>query len=223
VANKEPIAGVLFDLDGTLVDSLGDITHALNTVLSAAGLPTHSRTSVAGMVGDGATTLVERASPDGADRQALLRGLTAHYMRDPVSRTVPFDGIIEMLAALRAGGLPLAVLSNKPHPLTSAVVAALFGDDTFAHVIGDVPEHPKKPHPGQALRLAERLGVPPAQCVMVGDSPVDVQTGQAAAMHSVAVTWGFRSAEVLAATSPDHIVHTIGALQSVLLPSPPAP
>jgi len=211
------LQAVLFDLDGTLVDSLGDITDGVNHVLAAAGHPIHDATTVATMVGDGAAKLVERAAPPSADVPALLAALKVYYGAHAVDRTRPFAGVLPLLDGCKAAGMQLAVLSNKPEPMVHTVVDALFAPSTFAVSAGQRADRPKKPDPTYALEIAERLGVPPAACAFVGDSPVDVQTAHAAGMLAVAVTWGFRSRAQLEPDRPAHVVDTVEALRGVLL------
>ena len=208
---------MLFDLDGTLVDSLGDITDGVNHVLAAAGHPTHDETAVAAMVGDGAAMLIERAAPLGADLPALLEALKLFYGAHAVDRTRPYPGVLSLLDACKSAGLRLAVLSNKPEPMVHTVVDALFAPGTFAVSAGQRADRPKKPDPTYALEIAERLGTPPSACAFVGDSPVDVQTGNAAGMVAIAVTWGFRSRAQLEHDGPAHLVDTVDGLSSVLL------
>lgn len=211
------IQAVLFDLDGTLVDSLGDITDGVNHVLAAAGHPTHDETAVAAMVGDGAAMLIERAAPAGSDLPALLEALRVYYGAHAVDRTRPFAGVLPLLDACKTAGLRLAVCSNKPEPMVHTVVDALFPPGTFTVSAGQRPDRPKKPDPTYALEIAERLGTAPAACAFVGDSPVDVQTGKAAGMVAIAVTWGFRSRAQLEPDQPAHMVDTVEALRAVLL------
>ncbi|MEM6993206.1 MAG: HAD-IA family hydrolase, partial [Myxococcota bacterium] len=184
-------AAVLFDLDGTLVDSLQDIAGALNDVLAAAGHPTHSVPAVASMVGDGAAALVQRAAPPEADLTGLLQALKLRYGAAMVATTRPFPGVLPLVAELGARNVPLAVLSNKPHAMTVAVVDALFAAGSFVTVLGQREGVPKKPDPTAALAIADALSVAPERCAMVGDTSVDVRTGRRAGMESIAVTWGF--------------------------------
>lgn len=209
--------GVLFDLDGTLADSLSTIAAALNETLAAAGYPTHTTAAVATMVGDGAATLIDRGAPPGADRAALLADLKTRYAPHSFALTKPFPGVVQLLRSLEGAGARLAVLSNKPHAMTVLVVQRLFPETKFVHVFGQREDVPMKPDPTVALQLADALGLQPSQCAMVGDSQVDVQTGRRAGMLAVGVTWGFRSRVELSTASPDVLVDTVAELGAALL------
>mgnify|MGYP002619927685 CR=1 FL=1 len=199
---------VVLDLDGTLVDSLDDIADAMNAILREAGMPTHDVDDYRRFVGHGLAALVRRAmAPDG-DHDVLLAAARRRYAEHCLDSTRPYAGIPEMLAALQADGLALAVLSNKPHAMTERVVQALFGNVDFRFVLGDQPDRPRKPDPAGARLVAERLGVPADHCWLVGDSAVDLQTARAANMVGIGVTWGFRSADELRAASPAALVDT---------------
>ncbi len=201
-----PLA-VLFDLDGTLVDSLLDIATLMNATLASHGLPTHPVDAYRRFVGRGITVLAERASEgSGADVAALVAELRARYRAAPVTRTRPYDGVAELLAALRARGLPLAVLSNKPHELSVAIVERLFATGTFALVLGQREDTPRKPDPSAALALAHTLGVAPERCAFVGDTDVDVITATRAGMLPVGVAWGFQRRDALVAAGAAHIL-----------------
>jgi phosphoglycolate phosphatase len=194
------IDGVIFDLDGTLVDTLADIADALNHVLAARGLPTHGLDDYRRFIGAGVELLVQRAVPETAlaHGPAIIAEYRAYYAEHMLDRSVPYPGIAEMLAQLGSGGVPLSVLSNKPDAATRHIIAALFPEVPFVDVVGQRPDRPRKPDPSVALELAARLRVAPARCAFVGDSDFDMQTARAAGMLAVGVTWGFRgSAELM--------------------------
>jgi phosphoglycolate phosphatase len=202
--------GVLFDLDGTLVDTLGDIAASMNHVLGALGLPEHAPTDYRAFIGEGVARLAERAVP--AARVELAPAVTAafraHYAEHLLDRSQPYPGIRAALAALVERGAALAVLSNKPDALTRRIVAALFPDVRFGSVAGSRPDVPPKPDPAAALAAAAALGLEPGACVLVGDSGVDMRTAVAAGMPGIGVLWGFReSAELLAAGARAVIGH----------------
>jgi phosphoglycolate phosphatase len=195
------VRAAIFDLDGTLADTLQDIAFALNHALGGAGLPALALEQVRQAVGAGADTLVRRVTPGlGAEQQAaLVEEFRRAYAEHLLDATHAYPGVPELLAALGARGLGLAVLTNKPEEMSRAIVQALFPDIPFAAVVGQAPSRPLKPDPSAALALAERLGEPAGACLFVGDSGVDMQTATRAGMFPVGVLWGFRGrAELLA-------------------------
>lgn len=199
---------VIFDLDGTLVDSVDDITASLNHALAAEGLPAQSRESVTSMVGDGAGVLVARAAPD-ADEAVQARVLAtfgAHYADHCADRTRIYPGMDMLLDGLSSAGWPLAVLSNKPHDFTQRCTRRLLSRWHFAAVLGASDDVPRKPDPTAALMLADALGRTPAEVFFVGDSPGDVATGRSAGMVTISVAWGYRDVALLHAAAPDVLV-----------------
>ena len=196
---------VVFDLDGTLVDSLDDIARELEAALAQHGLPLPDRAKISEWVGYGAEHLVRCAVPDPARVPVVLDAFRAHYAARPVIDTHLYAGIAGALDAL-APGRALAVLSNKPHDMTVAVCDMLLARWRLAAVAGDRPGRPKKPDPGALLAVLGPLRCAPSEAVLVGDSEVDVATARAAGVRSVAVAWGLRSVDVLRAAGPDHLV-----------------
>lgn len=207
---------VIFDLDGTLVDSIVDIGAAMNFVLEEAGLPTHDPSEYAAFVGEGAAMLVRRAAPAGADLDGLLARFVERYAAHCLDATRPYPGVPELVADLKGGGRALAVLSNKPHALTQRIVAALFAGEPFAAVVGDRPGVPRKPDPTTALALADELGASPADCWFVGDTAIDIRTAKAAGMRAVAVKWGLRSPAELREAAPDRLAQDVPELRAIL-------
>ncbi|MGO8970554.1 MAG: HAD family hydrolase [Myxococcaceae bacterium] len=195
---------VIFDLDGTLVDSLADIAAAMNRSLAARGFPTHPLQAYRTFIGEGVQKLVERALPlaDQAERAAVLEAYQADYAKHLVESSSPYPGIPELLDALTARGMPMAVLSNKPDAPTRRLVEALFGRWPFRAVAGERPGVPRKPNPAGALELARAMDVAAAHVSFVGDTLVDVATARAAGMQPLGVLWGFRAREVAAAGVP---------------------
>ena len=192
--------GVIFDLDGTLADSLADIASAMNRTLRAHGFPVHPVSAYRTFVGEGVRKLVERALPPGSEelREAFVADYQADYAENLLNETRLFPGIPEVLDRLRSARIPVAVLSNKPEEPTRRLVDALCGRWEFRAVFGERPGVPRKPDPAAALVLADALAAPPGSVAFVGDTSVDMLTARAASMRAVGVLWGFRPNEVLA-------------------------
>ena len=192
---------ILFDLDGTLLDTLEDLGNSVNSVLARRDLPTHALDEYRYFVGDGTAMLITRALPQGKRNdetvRACLEELREAYGRNWNVNTRPYEGIPEMLDALTEHGLKMAVLSNKQHEFTRLCVADLLSNWTFDVVFGQRDEVRRKPDPTGALEVAERLNLPPADFLYLGDSAVDMKTATAAGMFPVGVLWGFRPAEEL--------------------------
>jgi len=192
--------GVIFDLDGTLADSLEDIASAMNRTLEAHGFPVHAISAYRTFVGEGVRKLVERALPPGTEhlREAFIAAYQDDYAAHLLDATRLFPGIPELLDGLQRAGVPVGVLSNKPDVPTRRLVEALCGRWQFGAVFGERPGIPRKPDPASALALADALGAPPESVAFVGDTSVDILTARAASMRPVGVLWGFRPKEVLA-------------------------
>ena len=192
---------VLFDLDGTLLDTLPDIRDGMNRALLAFGLPQYDREAYRNMVGWGVERLAELAVPaedrDRIDFEELVQALKREYAAQPVTGTTAFPGMAELAAELKKAGVPTAVLSNKPHEITTNIVTEVLGAEVFTAVYGARAEFPKKPDPQAALRIAQDMGVPPQEMVFVGDTAIDMETAQAAGMYPVGVSWGYREVEEL--------------------------
>jgi phosphoglycolate phosphatase len=205
---------LIFDLDGTLIDSLPDIALHLNTMLAERGLEPRPLDEIGEWVGYGAENLIIRAIPHPEHVAEALEQFRAHYRARPVVHSRVFDGLGDVLDAI-AAGRKLAVLSNKPHELTVACADALLGRWSFPVITGQRAGKPHKPDPAALVEVAEQLAIAPAECVMIGDSEVDIATARAAGVPSIAVTWGLRPLDVLVASKPDFIVDTplaLGAL-----------
>jgi len=201
---------VLFDLDGTLLDTIADIGTAVNTALASLGLPGHPIDAYRYFVGDGIEVLARRVLPpdrrSDADVAACLAAINREYGAGLLIRTKPFDGVIKLLSELTRKEILLAVVSNKPHELALRSVAAHFASGQFAVVLGERKDAPTKPDPTLALLAAKTLSVPPDRCLYVGDSGIDMQTAVNAGMYPVGVLWGFRDAEELLATGAKTLI-----------------
>ncbi len=203
-------AAVIFDLDGTLLDTLADLGNCMNSVLARLGYPTHPLDRYRRFVGDGIEVLARRClAGAAADETAVARvveEMRGEYGRRWAESTRPYDGIAELLAALRQRGLALAVLSNKPHPFTVRMVEHFFPRGLFAAVWGARPEYPRKPDPAAALALAALMAAAPGEVLYLGDTDTDMRTAAAAGMMPVGVAWGFRPREELLAAGARRVV-----------------
>lgn len=192
------LKAVLFDLDGTLTDTLADIAAAMNRALRLHQLPQWPVDAYRYLVGNGAKVLSERCVRDRQElAPAVRQTYQAYYEVHNLVETKPYDGVPELLAALHARGLALAVLSNKPDADTKAVVRHFFPDVPFAVVRGQVEGVPVKPDPAGALAVADRMGVGPGDFLYLGDTSVDMNCALRAGMHPVGALWGFRTEEEL--------------------------
>jgi phosphoglycolate phosphatase len=211
---------VIFDLDGTLLDTLDDIADSANKVLTGRGLPPHPVDDYRFFVGDGVKKLVERILPPGERSESLvekcLLEMREEYGRNWNVKTRPYDGIPELLASLEDLGLKRAVLSNKPDELTQVCVAELLSVWTFDAVAGHSELTPHKPHPAGAEALAHRLEVEPAEIVLVGDSDIDMKTAVNAGMYPAGATWGFRPREELVAAGARALLDRPADLLAIL-------
>lgn len=207
---KPKIAAVLFDLDGTLADTLSDLANATNFALTQLGCPRHPIEKYRCMVGDGARTLCMRAlPPDKQDRvEEAVRWMRQHYEAHCFDKTRLYSGIPELVAALGARGYKLAVLSNKPDDFTKRMIAHYFQPSPFDIVCGQLPDVPLKPDPTAALQIAEKLKVPPTQWLYLGDTNTDMRTARAAGMRGVGALWGFRERNEFVESGAEFLVAT---------------
>jgi len=193
--------GVLFDLDGTLLDTLQDIADSVNEALSSLGLPEHEVEAYKNFVGEGRDMLTVRALPDHHRNAATVTRLIEHineeYSKRYANNTLPYQGIPDLLDTLTIRNIKMAILSNKPHDSTEIIVSKLLSQWHFEAVIGTSSSVAKKPDPTAALHIAQQLVIDPAEFLYLGDSGVDMKTAIAINMYPVGVLWGFRSAEEL--------------------------
>ena len=203
--------GIIFDLDGTLSDTLDSISYSGNLALQAIGMPVYDRDRYRYFVGDGADELVRRMLIANGDTECVRYDELRAAYRESFSKyadynVTVYDGMPETLKEFKAAGYKLAVLSNKPHSQAIEVVHKLYGEDIFDHIQGNIKEMPRKPAPDGALHIAKLLGIQPAQTIYVGDTSVDMQTGKAAGMYTVGVLWGFRDRQELEENHADMII-----------------
>lgn len=192
---------VLFDLDGTLLNTLEDMTNCANRVLGRLGFPQHSPEDYKCFVGDGREVLASRIIPS-SHRDAITIAEVVNMIDDEYSRhwadtTRPYDGIRELLQALTDRGTKMAVLSNKPDNIAKVMVATMLSYWRFELVIGARPSVPKKPSPVVALHIAQCLKIVPSEFLYLGDTDTDMKTADASGMYPIGVLWGFRTADEL--------------------------
>jgi phosphoglycolate phosphatase len=204
------IQAVIFDLDGTLLDTLADIADAANRVLAASGYPEHPEHAYRWFVGDGSAMLIKRALPpdcrDTENISACLECFIADYHQHWHHKTAPYPGIVELLGTLQERQLKMAVVTNKPHLFAGKTVAHYFPRTSFDPIFGQREGIPKKPDPTQALAAARHMQVAPHDCLFVGDSAVDIETARRAGMPSIGAGWGFRPKSELIDAGADHII-----------------
>lgn len=201
---------VLFDLDGTLLDTLQDIADACNAALARHGFPPHPVDSYRYFVGDGVPVLVARTVPAPEQTDETLASMTAAYREEYERRwnsaTTLYPGIAELLDQLTQRGIRLAVLSNKPDDFTRRCIAEFLARWTFSAVLGASLAFPPKPEPAAARHIARTLDLPPEEFFYLGDTPTDMRAAAAAGMHPVGVLWGFRQAEELKAAGARQLI-----------------
>jgi phosphoglycolate phosphatase len=199
--------GVIFDLDGTLVDTLDDLRDCLNECLAGARMGPLSREQLRAMIGDGIGNLIRRASgvDDPARLTELRTNFEAGYRIRLLDQTRLYPGIDRMLNEVAQAQLPMCVLSNKSHEFTLAICAALLSRWPFARFQGLTDALQRKPDPTVAVELARTMGCHPGHVFLVGDAPTDMQTAARAGMKSIAVAWGYRDREELGKANPSHL------------------
>jgi len=203
------IKAVLFDLDGTLVNSLCDLANSTNYALNEFGFPTHETEKYKYFVGDGMPKLIERVLPDNKrddkTQKEVLELFLSHYAKHFVDETVVYDGIEALLGEISKSGIKTAVISNMAQPMAEAVVDKLFGQ-RFNIVCGKQEGFPAKPDPTLTLKVIEELKVKPNECLFVGDSGMDMAVAVNADCIGVGVLWGFRTKEELEQNGAKYIV-----------------
>lgn len=208
---------VIFDLDGTLLDTLEDLWGSVNHALRLHGMPVRTLDEVRSFVGDGVKKLIERAVPAGCDTETaeyVLADFKAHYALHSRDKTAPYDGINELLGVLREKGIKLAVVSNKLDSATKELCYEYFKITT---AIGECEGRAKKPAPDSVLEALRQLGVSNREAVYVGDSEVDIKTAQNSGMDCISVTWGFRTREFLKECGAKAFADSAKALEGLIL------
>jgi len=214
---------VIFDLDGTLLDSLEDIAAAANRVLAELDKPTYPVSAYKELVGDGLAMLFQRALPECESQPELkldcMRRFEAAYSGCWHNQSKPYDGIEELLKSLNQNEVSLSVLSNKADAFTKSCVQHFFGNVRFQHVLGQTERFPRKPDPASAKWLAEQLAVDIGRIAYVGDTNTDMKTALGSGIHAIGVTWGFRPESELLAVGAKQICRDVGQLADCLLGS----
>ncbi|MCR4435206.1 MAG: HAD family hydrolase [Clostridiales bacterium] len=194
---------VIFDLDGTLLNTIQDLANSMNAVLSHFGFPTHSVQKYKYLVGMGMANLVRSALPEGSFNESGLPRYIEMFREEYGKRwdeaARPYEGIPELLDELAGRGLKMAVLSNKPDNFTQLIITKLLPSWKFDAVYGERPSVPRKPDPAGALEISRLLGIPPVEFLYLGDSGTDMDTANAAGMYAVGALWGFRDRAELVA------------------------
>lgn len=212
---------VIFDLDGTLLDTLEDLADATNWVCAQHGWPTHPVEDYKYFIGNGAGKLLERAAPKDVEltqelRSQMMEQFTQRYTAHKQDKTAPYPGISRALERLKEAGVTMAVLTNKPDGAARPIVEGYF-PGVFQAVQGALPGVPTKPDPTALCKLMERIGAQKENTLFVGDSNVDIQTAKNGGLHSCGVLWGFRTREELLGEGADELAHTAEELTELIL------
>lgn len=206
-----PVQGIIFDLDGTLLDTLADLAHAANKALADSGFPTHDIQAYRYLVGHGIEELMRRALPDGQRSDTHVADSLARFQAIYTTTwnvdSAPYPGIAEMLNRLADLGLPMAVYTNKPQQMAEACIAEFFSSWPLTPVIGQRPGLPVKPDPCGALDILDQWQLNAQEVMMMGDSGVDMRTASNAGLMAVGVTWGFRTEAELLQNGAGTILH----------------
>ena len=199
---------VIFDLDGTIVNTLADLAGAMNSALKKLNLPGHSADDCRKMIGDGFLTFASRALP--ADKQHLqtkiVELIQADYYDNCLQNSNLYDGIPELLDALAQKAIRMAVITNKDQSRADHMIHHFFGDNTFEHIVGTRNNISPKPDIAATVELMKLMKLGPEDFIFVGDSEVDIRTAKAANIHAIGVTWGFRSGPELIQAKADMII-----------------
>lgn len=201
----------IFDLDGTLTDTLESLTYSVNKTLDEMGMSAITAEQCRSFVGNGARYLIGKALAAAGDTELerMEEGMKVYsrvFAENCTYHVKPYDGVLDMVTGLKDRGIRIAVLSNKQHPQAVDVVESVFGRGTFDVIQGQSDGVPRKPDPSGVYRILEQFKVAPEEGIYIGDSDVDMKTGKAAGMLTVGVTWGFRPKELLIETGADHTI-----------------
>lgn len=203
---------VIFDLDGTLLNTIGDLAESMNYALKKSGFCERELNHHSWAIGNGLRKYIERCLPDGAVSDNTLDRISVdfseHYNSHCCVKTAPYDGIIELLAFLNESNILVNILSNKRDEFVKELALHYFDDYEFVCVNGELPDVAKKPDPEAALLIAKKCNISPRDILFIGDSVYDIQTGKNSGMKTLAVTWGYQPEDKLIAEKPDFLAHT---------------
>ena len=208
----------IFDLDGTLLDTLGDLHSSVNFALKAFSFPERTIDEVRSFIGNGVVKLMERSTPDRIDedtQKSCLNVFRKHYLEHMSDTTAPYANVIDLLSAVRAKGIKTAVVSNKLHPAVEDLCESYF-PGLIDKAVGVSVETERKPSPVNVIRTAEYFGVKTQECIYIGDSEVDVQTAHNADLECIGITWGFRDKDCLVAHGCDFIADTADEVYNLI-------
>jgi len=210
--------GIIFDLDGTLLNTIADLGNSVNYVLQQYGYPLHTEAEYKTYVGNGMRKLLERSLPQGVsvDFEEMFVAFLQAYDAQYLGETKPYEGIAYLLACLVEQGIKLAVNSNKKDKYTKKLIQTFFGKIPFVEIIGEREGRDKKPSPEAALEIAEAMALPVKEILYIGDSETDIYTGKNAGMRVGAVNWGFRGQSELEEAGADYIFHEINDILSII-------
>ncbi|RLW69629.1 MAG: hypothetical protein B6D68_01840 [spirochete symbiont of Stewartia floridana] len=214
-----PLA-IIFDLDGTLADTLADLSDAMNRALHFYGFPEADEDDYRQRIGLGIRNLVLRSLPEDASSStvdAVIRAFQAIYFTEPVRQTRLYVGIDDLVADLARTNVPMFVHTNKPHAVSETIILQLFHGNPFRRVLGQREDIARKPSAEGVELLLGESGTAPSACWYIGDSEVDVETARASGCAAIAATWGFRSADTLIAAGAEILFHTVDELRQSLL------
>ncbi|MHC0439920.1 HAD family hydrolase [Flavobacterium sp. 3-210] len=211
--------GIIFDLDGTLVNSLHDISDAMNIVLKGLNYPTHTYETYQYFIGSGLRNLISKALPesnnDSKQIEICFESLINEYRKICTLKTKPYDGIVELLDHLSSQNIKLAVFSNKADELTKKIASELF-PDYFDTAVGLSTEELKKPNPFEAVEISKRWNLKPEEILFVGDSDIDMKTAINANMFPVGVSWGYRTEDELKTSGAKLVINSASELIEIL-------
>lgn len=216
------IKAVIFDFDGTLVDTCADIAVCINSMLFHYGYKQRTKDEVRAALCFGPIRLVYNLLPEKAANDEKTLNECVSYYRGEYSicdnkLSIPYEGILDLLALLKQKGIRVAVNTNKNQNHTEKIISGVFDEDLIETVVGFSDEHPAKPDPFGALKISKGFNIEPESIIYVGDSDVDIQTAKNAGMISVGVSWGYRSREILESQSPDFIADDANALTDYIM------